>query len=110
MVGALLVIFAESTGAALPLSTFGAVVSAVALVIAAGITNPKQDWIHWVNASFAVLGTLIFGTSAVTRYRAGTPVFDPSFIYVEAIALLSLVTLYYATRTVRGIMLRPQPE
>lgn len=106
MVGALVIIFAQSTGAALPLSTFGAVVSATALVIAAGITYNRLNWIHWVNALFAVLGTLVFGMAAVTRYRAGTSAFDLSFIYIEALAFLSLVALYYTTRTIRGIMLR----
>lgn len=107
VVSALVIIFAQSTGAELPLSTTGAVFSAAVLVIAAGITNPKQTWIHWVNAFFAIVGTLLFGTAAVDHYRAGISVFEPSFIYVEALAFLSLVALYYTTRTIRGILLRP---
>ncbi|OGG48503.1 hypothetical protein A2678_03320 [Candidatus Kaiserbacteria bacterium RIFCSPHIGHO2_01_FULL_53_31] len=108
VLGALTIIFAESTGAEhLPLSTFTAVLSAALLVIAAGITNPKQLWIHWVNAFFAAMGTLLFGTSAVTSYRAGISIFDPSFVYVEALALISLLALYFTTRTIRGILLRP---
>lgn len=107
LLGALIIIFAQSTGGELPLSTNGAVASAAFLVVAAGITNPRQGWIHWVNAFFAMLGTLIFGTAAVTHYREGISIFDRSFIYIEALALLSLVALYFTTRTIRGILLKP---
>ena len=101
-VGALVLIVAQSTGADLPLSTIGSVVSAVILVIAAGITNPAQKGIHWVNAIISIIGALLFGTSAVEHYRAGASIFDPSFTYIEALALLSLVALYFTTRTIRS--------
>lgn len=104
---AVLLIVAKSTGADLPLSTFGTVVSAVILVVAAGITNPAQFVIHWMNALLAMAGTVLFGTTAVDHYRAGIHFFDPSFVYVEALALLSLVALYFTTRTIRGIKQRP---
>ncbi|MHB0865832.1 MAG: hypothetical protein ACYC1Y_02940 [Minisyncoccota bacterium] len=101
-VGAIVLIVAQSTGANLPLSTTGSVVAAILLVIAAGITNPAQTWIHWLNAFLAIAGTLLFGTTAIEHYRAGMSVFDPSFTYIEALALLSLVALYFTTRTIRG--------
>ena len=106
-VGALVLIVAQSTGADLPLSTIGSVVSAVLLVIAAGITNPAQKGIHWFNAFIAIGGTLIFGISAVSHYRSGASIFDPSFTYTEALALLSLVALYFTTATIRGNIQRP---
>lgn len=107
VVSAALLIVAKSTGADLPLSTFATVVSAVILVVAAGITNPAQFWIHWANALLAAYGTILFGMTAVDNYRAGTRVLDSSFLYIEALALLSLVALYFTTRTVRGIHMRP---
>ena len=106
VVGAILIIFAQSTGADLPLSTGGAVLSAVALVIIAGITSPKLSGIHWVSAFAAVFGTLLFGRAAVANYREGVSVFEPSFIYVEALAILFLVALYFTTRTIRALLLR----
>jgi hypothetical protein len=108
VVSAVVLIVAQSTGADLPLSTAGAVVTAVLLVIAAGITNPAQFGIHWLNALIAIFGTIIFGITAVGRYRSGISLFDPSFIYVEALALLSLIALYYTTATIRGIKQRPR--
>jgi hypothetical protein len=103
---ALILIVAQSTGAELPLSTAGAVISAVILVIAAGVTSPAQSNIHWFNALLAVAGTLIFGITAVNHYRAGISFFDPSFIYVEILSLLSLIALYLTTKTIRGMHMR----
>jgi hypothetical protein len=105
-VSALVLIVAQSTGADLPLSTIGSVIAAVILVIAAGITNPAQRGIHWFNAILSIIGVLVFGTSAVTHYRAGQSIFDPSFTYIEALALLSLVALYFTTRTIRSSVQR----
>ena len=106
VISAVVLIVAKSTGADLPLSTFSTVLSAVVLVVAAGITNPEHFWIHWLNAFLAIYGTLLFGTTAVDHYRAGLSVFDSSFVYIEALALLSLIALYFTTRTVRGIHMR----
>jgi hypothetical protein len=111
LVSALIIIFAKSTGAELPLSTTGAVASAALLVIAAGISNPKQVWIHWFNALLAVIGTLLFGRAAVAHYSVpGANLVEPSFIYVEALALLSLIALFFTTRTIRGILLHQRPH
>lgn len=105
---AIVLIVAQSTGSNLPLSTVGAVLAAIILVVAAGITSPRQHWIHWVNALIAVWGTLLFGTAAVNHYREGFGLLDPSFVYTEALALLSLSALYFTTRTIRGFLLRPK--
>jgi hypothetical protein len=102
VVSALVLIVAQSTGANLPLSTAGAVVVAALLVIAAGITDPSQAGIHWLDAFLSIFGTLLFGTSAVSHYRAGLSVFDTSFASTEALALLSLIALFFTTRTIRG--------
>ncbi|MDE2021879.1 MAG: hypothetical protein KGI71_03110 [Patescibacteria group bacterium] len=109
-VGAIVLIVAKSTGADLPLSTLGAVTSAVVLVVLAGVTNPAQLWVHWLNAVLAVIGTLVFATSAVNHYREGISVFDPSFTYIEALALISLVALYFAVRTIRAFHLHSIPS
>lgn len=108
VISALVIVIAQSTGADLPFSTVGAVISSAVLVIAAGVTNPAVLWIHWFNALLAFGGTILFGTSAVDRYRAGISFLDTSFIYLEALALLSLIALYLTTRTIRGIFQRPK--
>jgi len=108
VISALVLIVAQSTGAIIPLSPFMAVLAAVALVIAAGVTNPNHSGIHWANAFLSVMGTLLFGTAAINNYRAGVSFIESSFIYVEALALLSLLALYFTTRTIRGIKQRSE--
>lgn len=108
VVAAIVLIVAKSTGADIPLSTTGTVISSILLVVAAGITNPEQGWIHWLNAFFSAYGTILFGLTAVSRYRTGVSLADFSFLYIEALALLSLVALYLTTRTIRGFHLRPR--
>lgn len=105
-VSAIILIVAQSTGADLRLSTTGAVFSAILLVVVAGTTNPARSGIHWLNACIAVIGTLFFGTTAVEHYRANVSIFDTSFAYIEALTLLSLVALYFTTRTIRGFRSR----
>lgn len=107
---ALVLLVAQSTGADLPLSTIGAVTLAIILVIAAGITNPAQSAIHWLNALLSAGGVILFGTTAINHYRGGASIFDPSFVYIEALALLSLVALYFTTRTIRGDLQREDLE
>lgn len=106
VVSALIILIAQSTGIDLPMTGAEAVGTAIMLVVAAGITNPTQTWIHWINAFIAIIGTLIFGTRAVEYYHTGLSLFTPSFTYTEALALLSLVALYFTTRTVRGVLQR----
>jgi len=108
VISAIVIVVAQSTGADIPLSTTGAVVSAAALVIAAGITNPATLWIHWFDGFLAFVGTLLFGTAVIDHYRSGLALFDPSFIFLEALALLSLISLYFTTQTIRGILQRPK--
>ena len=106
IIGAGVLLVAESIGVTLPLSAGGAVVAAIILAVAGGITNPIQTWTHWANELIAIAGVIIFGTAAVEQYRTGV-VFDLSFAFIEGIAFLSLVALYFTTRTIRFLLLRP---
>lgn len=108
VVSAVVLIVARSTGADLPLSTLGTVTFAVLFVVTAGITNPAQGWVHWLNALIAAWGAILFGMTAVDHYRSGVRLFDPSFVYIEALALLSLIALYFTTRTILGFHLKPE--
>jgi len=49
---------------------------------------------------------VLFGSTAVGHYRIGISFLDPSFFYVEILALLSLIALYFTTRTVRGLYMK----
>lgn len=108
VVAAVLLLVGAGMGTALPLPAIGLVAIAIVLVLAAGITNPAQAWIHWVDAILAGTGALFFGSAALGNYRSGAGLTDPtSFTFTLALALISLIALYLATRTIRGMMLRP---
>lgn len=107
---AILLILGETTGADLPLSAGGAIAGGIILVISAGLTNPQQEWIHWANELIAVAGTFIFSLSSVQHWRQGGGIFTPSYFFTEVIAILFLISLYYTTKTIRGIEMRPMRE
>lgn len=106
IVNAAVLLIAASTGADLPLSDGGTVFSAIVLIIAAGVTNPTQVWIHWINEMLSIVGIALFAMSAISHYRAGMHLSDPPFFFIEVLALLFLLSLYYATKTIRGVLLR----
>ena len=106
VLGAIVLFVAESTGAVLPLSLSGVVVAAVILVVAAGITNPQQYWVHFVNELIAILGTVIFAEQAVGYWRVSIAVLNISYLFTEVMALLSIIALYFTTKTLRGVLLR----
>lgn len=110
VLGAVTLFVAESVGAELPLSVAGTVTAAVILVVAAGITNPQQIWIHYVNELIAIVGTLIFAARAIEYWQLGLGALNVSYLFTEVMALLSIFALYFTTKTVRGVLLRPHFE
>jgi len=104
VIAAGLIFLAELLDGNLPFPTTIAVIMVVVLVIAAGITNPVQVWIHWINLAFSILGILIFGGTALSRFKSDAP-FSESFI-IGCLATVFLISLYLATRTMRGFLLR----
>lgn len=105
---AVVLIVAESVSMAIALPTTVTVIAAIALVVSAGVTNPQQAWIHWVNFGISVLGALYFGNAAMTGFRSGVSIFNGAFLYTEMLAVMSLVALYLTTRTLRGFKMRGQ--
>ncbi|HUQ30323.1 MAG TPA: hypothetical protein VM103_02265 [Candidatus Paceibacterota bacterium] len=103
---AIVLLIGATTGSDLPLSGSGSVISAIVLMVVAGITNPEQEWIHWVNEFLTVLLTIVFGTNAIEYYHRGGSVLDHSFFFTEVLSIIFLVTLYFTTKTVRGFHLR----
>lgn len=107
VVSAVILLVAETTGASLPLTMTGIVALAVALVVAAGITNPAQAWIHFLNAIVSIYGAVTFGMYAIEQYHRSHNFTDTTYLFAETLALLFLVAVYFTTKTVRGVLLRP---
>ncbi len=76
--------------------------SAVLMIIFAGLTNPKQAWISFVNLVISLFGFVIFEYAAITHFGYTTYIF---FIMTQGLALLFLFSLYYSVKTVRGFYL-----
>jgi hypothetical protein len=90
------------------MTTMSSMVLAVALVVAAGLTNPVQAWIHWVNVFLSGFSLMLFGFIAITRYRETSTVLGSTLV-VLLLVLIFLIALYTAIRTLRGALMRNAP-
>lgn len=97
-----ILIFATKFVAETPMFSFGAMMLLIlTLVIAAGITNPAQRWIHTVNMLVSIAGVLTFAWLSFSRIESAAQLLSGDGL-LAIIALLFLASLYLATRTVRG--------
>ncbi len=76
----------------------------ILLVMAAGITNPRQRWIALLNVLFAAIATFNFESHAITFWAPPAP--RAIFIVDQILAVIFLVALYYAVKTLRGMYLK----
>ena len=85
-----------------------ALIIAVILVVAAGLTNPVQTWIHWANVFLSGLLLIMFGSIAVTRYQeTGTVILSTWLVII--LVLVFLCALYSSVKTLRGVLMRNAP-
>lgn len=97
--------FERSLGIPLPIT----IVFLLLLVFSAGVTNPKLAIIQWFNVIVAAGALLFFGTLAFTRFDSLAAFLSRGFL----LALLDLAligSLYFATATLRGFLLRGKPD
>ena len=99
----ILIFLTQFIGTALPFSTGAVMFFILCLVVSAGITNPVQQWIHWVNVLISVTGLLLFGGLALSRINNNIDLISQNSL-VAILALLFMGTLYLGTRTLRGFM------
>lgn len=90
-----------------PFSSFGLILVILCLVIAAGLTNPVQVWIHWVNVVLSAFGIVTFGGLALERFRAVT--FSVEHALIGFLVVIFVAALYLSTKTLRGILMRDAP-
>ena len=104
VISAIFIFLLEFTIHDLPLSTGAVITLIVIMLIAAGITNPAQIWIHWANLIIVVGNLITFGTLALERFQLETSAPTHALLYAT-ITLLFMVNLYFATRTLRGLLI-----
>lgn len=85
-----------------PISFIIALVMFIAL--AAGLTNPKQSFTAMLNMALAAALFALFQYEAVSGYQSNVEL--ALSILRQGAAIIFLVSLYYASKTVRGLMVR----
>ncbi len=103
---AVFIFIAETLWRSIPLSLSGTIIAIIVLTVFAGLTNPNIRWVHYVNMLIAAWGTFIFGREALVGYGDGRPLFEFGFLSNEILAVISVLMLYFAIKTVRGMALR----
>lgn len=109
VVAAIILFAMQFTGIRLPFSAFGSIIVILILVVSAGLTNPVQAWIHWINIFVSGFCLLLFGGLALSRFQTQAALF-PDGVLIGVLALMFLIALYSATKTLRGILMRDAPE
>ncbi len=70
--------------------------------IAAGVTSPRYRWSATVNAIISICAVVIFESYAVNAYVHKTGTW---FLFTNQIlAFIFLLALYYAIKTMRGVL------
>jgi len=105
---AILILVMQFTGDNLPLTPAALIIFVTVLVVAAGITNPIQRTIHWVNLFVSFVGLALFGGVSIERLHSVGDFFTHNGL-AGLIALVFLGALYFATRTVRGNLTGSNP-
>lgn len=99
---AIVILVAGALWNALPLSIPLTIVLVIVLAVAAGLTSPNMIGIHYVNILLAAGGIFLFGNTALTE---GLNLHAIAPLANEALALIAIITLYFATKTLRGLII-----
>lgn len=86
-----------------PFSVLGMISLTVIIVLFAGITNPRQQWVIWGDLIIAAGVFVLFEYYAVMNYQTDSLQLT---VIRSVIALLALVSLYYSAKTIRGMIVR----
>ncbi len=81
------------------------ILAALFISIFAGITNPLQRWVAFLNLIVSFLGAFIFEMAAIGGYTTYS-VTHRAFWVNQIEAVIFMFALYYTTKTVRGMLLK----
>lgn len=76
----------------------------ILIALAAGLTNPKQSFTAMLNMALAAALFALFQYEAVYGYQTNVEL--GLSIIRQGAAIIFLIALYFATKTVRGLMVR----
>lgn len=100
VIGAFMLILAPFVSERAPQLLPIQVISAVVLVLLAGLTSPRKEWVLILDAIAAGLGVVFFEFLALAAYNASAWF---SFIALEAVTVAFLIALYFSVKTIRAM-------
>ena len=90
-------------GNLLPFGTFFELLSALLLVLLAGLTNPHSPTVAVINTLVSATGALLLEMAAIDFYHSQSFLL---FAIRETTAILFLFSLYFAVKTLRAMLLK----
>jgi len=78
-------------------------VAVLVLAFLAGLTNPRQVLVIWLNLVVATIAFFVFEIYAVQFYKAQDAFW---FVANQAEALIFVTALYYTTKTLRAMYIK----
>lgn len=88
----------------IPVSVHISIFSILILIFIAGLTNPAQKWVSIVDSLVSSIGFVVFEYFAVVTFSQSEDFL--LFLINQTLAVLFLFAFYFATKTVRGFLVR----
>jgi hypothetical protein len=85
-----------------------AIFSILILIFIAGLTNPVQKWVSIIDSIVSSAGFIVFEYYAVSIFSQGEEFLF--FLINQTLAVLFLFAFYFATKTVRGFLVKERKE
>lgn len=81
------------------LTLFSSIIAILILAFSAGITSPRQKWVHILNVTVSLGGFIVFAFHAVIKFST---LFDLLFVTNITLSCILLVAFYLSIKTARG--------
>ena len=92
----------------IPISVHISIFSILILIFIAGLTNPAQKWVSIIDTIFSSVGFVVFEYYAVVTFSQGEEFLF--FLINQTLAVLFLFAFYFATKTVRGFLVKERKD
>jgi hypothetical protein len=86
----------------IPFSVWFSVGAIIVLIFLAGLTNPKQVWVSFLNTAASLIGFAVFEYYALTN---SISLFEGFFLVNQLLAIIFLIAFYLSSKTLRGFYL-----
>ncbi len=92
----------------LPIPVYISIISIMALIFVAGLTNPVQKWVIILDVIMSAIGFLVFEYYAAKIFSQNIDFF--LFLVNQILAAIFLFAFYFATKTMRGFLVKERKD